>query len=434
LKWVEDNRSDAAATESRRAREVPLGLAALAAVFVAVVVGFAMWMVNPTRPTTPAVVRLAVTLPAGEEVAAGYPMALSADGGQLAYIANNQLHLRALNSLASKPLQGTEGAQSPFFSPDGQWVAFFAQNKLKRMSISGGVPQILADSPPQGGGSWGPDETIYYTAGPSSPIWQIPAAGGSPRQVTTLNRGKGEVSHRWPQILPGGKALLFTTWTGPGWDERHLHLQVLATGERRPLIQSASTGRYVASGQLLFSRAGALLTMPFDLTRLAVAPVPPTPVELQVREESQGAEFAVSDNGMLAYISGNPQGYVSRLVIVDRTGTTEPLPAPPQPYNDPTISPDGQRAVVTVRAGTLGLWVYDFSRATLTALTTNGSAQDPVWTPDGKRIAFRQTLSGYRNLYWKAADGSGDEERLTTSENLQSAASFAPDGKWLAFW
>jgi len=430
LKWAEDKRSDAAAIEPRRSRVMPLALAALLTV-----VGFAVWILKPTRsPTTPAVVRLAVTLPVGEQVAAGYPMALSSDGGQLAYIARNQLYLRPLNSLASKALAGTEGAQSPFFSADSQWIGFFAQNKLKRISISGGVPQVLADAGSQGGGSWGPDETIYYTAGPSSPIWQIPAAGGSPRQVTSLDRGKGEVSHRWPQILPGGQALLFTTWTGPGWDERHLHLHVLATGERRVLLQGASTGRYVASGQLLYSRAGALLTTPFDLTRLAVAAVPPTPVELQVREESQGAEFAVSDNGMLAYISGNAAGYGSRLVIVDRKGTIEPLPAPPQGYNDPAISPDGQRAVVTVRAGTLGLWVYDFSRATLTALTTNGSAQDPVWTPDGKRIAFRQTLSGYRNLYWKPADGSGDDERLTNSDNLQSAASFSPDGKWLAFW
>ncbi len=435
LKWAEDKRSDAAAIEPRRSRAMPLGLAALAAAVVGSVIGVAVWMLKPApSATTPAVVRLAVTLPAGEQVAAGYPMALSSDGGQLAYIAKNQLYLRPLNSLASKALAGTEGAQSPFFSPDGQWIGFVAQNKLKRISISGGVPQILADAGSQGGGSWAPDGTIYYAAGPSTPIWQVPAAGGSPRQVTTLDRGKGEVSHRWPQVLPGGRALLFTTWTGPGWDERHLHLHVLGTGEHRALLQGASTGRYVASGQLLYSRAGALLTTPFDLTRLAVAAVPPTPVELQVREESQGAEFAVSDNGMLAYVSGNPQGYVSRLVIVDRKGTIEPLAAPLQPYNDPMISPDGQRAVVTVRAGTLGLWIYDFSRATLTAMTTNGSAQDPVWTPDGKRIAFRQTLSGYRNLYWKPVDGSGDEERLTTSENLQTAASFAPDGKWLAFW
>jgi eukaryotic-like serine/threonine-protein kinase len=435
LKWAEDKRSDAAAIEPRRSRVLPLGLAALAAAVIALVVGFAVWMLKPTTsPTTPAVVRLAVTLPAGEQVAAGYPMALSSDGGQLVYIAKNQLHLRPLNSLASKALAGTEGAQSPFFSPDGQWIGFFAQNKLKRISISGGVPQALTDAPQDMGGSWGPDETIYYASGPSSPIWQIPAAGGSPLQVTTLDRSKGEVSHRWPQVLPGGKALLFTTWTGPGWDERHLHLQVLGTGERRVLIQGASTGRYLSSGRLVYSRAGALMTTLFDLARLNVSAAPPTPLELQVREVSQGAEFAVSDNGVLAYISGNPQGYVSRLVIVDRKGTMEPLAAPPQPYNDPGISPDGQRAVVTIRAGTLGLWVYDFSRATLTALTTNGSAQDPVWTPDGKRIAFRQTLSGYRNLYWKPADGSGDEERLTTSENLQTAVSFAPDGKWLAFW
>jgi serine/threonine-protein kinase len=434
LKWAEDKRSEAGAIESHRRRAIPLGLAALAAAVVGVVVGIAVWTLRPApSATTPAVVRLAVTLNAGEEVPAGYPMALSSDGRQLAYIASNRIHLRSMNSLVSRVLAGTEGAQGPFFSPDGQWIGFVAQNKLKKVSTSGGVPQTLSEAVQAGGGSWGPDETIYYAAGAASPIWKIPAAGGSPERVTTLDRSKGEVSHRWPQLLPGGKALVFTTWTGPGWDERHLHLHVLGTGERRVLLQGASTGRYVASGQLVYSRAGALLATPFDLGRLEIAAVPPTPVELQVREASQGAEFAVSDNGMLAYISGNPQGYVSRLVIADRSGTIEPLPAPPQPYNDPAISPDGLRAVVTVRAGTHGLWIYDFSRGTLTALRTKGSAQDPFWTPDGKRIVFRQTLAGYRNLYWRPADGSEDEERLTTSENLHTVGSFTPDGKWLAF-
>jgi serine/threonine-protein kinase len=434
LKWAEDKRSEAGAIESHRRRAIPLSLAALAAAVVGVVVGIAVWTLRPApSATTPAVVRLAVTLNAGEEVPAGYPMALSSDGRQLAYIASNRIHLRSMNSLVSRVLAGTEGAQGPFFSPDGQWIGFVAQNKLKKVSTSGGVPQTLSEAVQAGGGSWGPDETIYYAAGAASPIWKIPAAGGSPERVTTLDRSKGEVSHRWPQLLPGGKALVFTTWTGPGWDERHLHLHVLGTGERRVLLQGASTGRYVASGQLVYSRAGALLATPFDLGRLEIAAVPPTPVELQVREASQGAEFAVSDNGMLAYISGNPQGYVSRLVIADRSGTIEPLPAPPQPYNDPAISPDGLRAVVTVRAGTHGLWIYDFSRGTLTALRTKGSAQDPFWTPDGKRIVFRQTLAGYRNLYWRPADGSEDEERLTTSENLHTVGSFTPDGKWLAF-
>ena len=176
-----------------------------------VVVGVAVWMLKPAPPAAPpAAVRLAVTLNAGEQVPAGYPMALSSDGSQLAYIASNRMYLRSMNSLVSKPLAGTEGAQAPFFSPDGRWIGFFAQNKLKKVSVSGGVPQILADASQGEGGSWGPDETIYYAAAPSSPIWKIPSGGGSPERVTTLDRSKGEVSHRWPQLLPGGRALLFT--------------------------------------------------------------------------------------------------------------------------------------------------------------------------------------------------------------------------------
>jgi serine/threonine-protein kinase len=434
LKWAENKPAGAPAIELRRPRTIPIGLAALVAAIVGLAAGATVWLVKPARPAaTPAMMRLAVTLPAGEQVSAGYPPALSSDGRHLAYLVRNQIYLRALNSLEAKPVAGTEGALSAFFSPDNQWIGFFAQNKLKTVSVSGGVPHVLSDTSNGVGGCWGPDDTIYFASSASSGISKIPASGGSPQPVTTLDRSKGEVSHRWPQILPGGKALLFTTWTGPGWDERHVHLHILGSGERRVLLRGASTGRYVSSGQLVYTRAGELLTTSFDLARLEVPATPPVPLGLQVREESQAAEFAVSDNGVLAYVAGNPQGYVSKLVTVDRKGTIEPLPAPPQPYNDPAISPDGRQAAVIIRGGTHGLWIYDFSRATLTPLTTKGSAQDPFWTPDGKRVVYRLTASGYRNLFWRPADASGDEEPLTTGEALDTVGSVSPDGQWLAF-
>src|SRR5262245_19335080 len=338
LRWAGNTSAEAARIEPHRQRAVPLRLAALIAVTVGLVVGVAVWRLKPATPAaTPAVVRLAVTLPAGEQVPAGFPMALSSDGSQLAYIAGSRLYLRSMNSVSSRALAGTEGAQAPFFSPDGQWIGFFAQNKLKKVSAGGGVPQTLADAFQGDGGSWGPDGTIYYASGPTSPIWRVPAAGGSRQQVTALDRSRGEVSHRWPQLLPGGEALLFTCWTGPGWDEHHVHLHILATGERRVLIEGASTGRYVSSGHLVYSRAGALMTTPFDAERLNVSSAPPTALELQVREESQGAEFAVSDSGVLAYITGNPQGYVSRLVTVDRKGTVQGLWAPHRTCEDTEI-------------------------------------------------------------------------------------------------
>src|SRR2546426_1271320 len=442
LTWIAENVSrgrlgetpEVVAHDKRGRQSISWSAAALIAVIVGLIGGISVWMLKSGTPMTePAVVRLAVTLPPGEQATAGTPMAVSANGRQLAYISKNQLFLRTLNSLGAKAIALTEGAQATFFSPNGQWIGFFAQGKLRKVSVTGGISQTLSDAIFGVGGSWGTDDTIYFAPSSISPIWKIPASGGSPQQVTTLERSKGEVSHRWPQILPGGKALLFTTWTGPGWDERHLHLQILETGERRVLAQGASTGRYVSSGHLVYSHAETLLALPFDLARLQAPASPPVPLELQVREVSQGAEFALSDDGVLAYVSGNPQGYVRRLVWVDRKGIIEPLPAPPRAYDDPALSPDGRQAAVAITAGTSGIWIYDFSRATLTPLTTMGSAQAPFWTPDGKRIVYRETRSGFRNLFWKPADGSGEEERLTTSENLHTVGSFTPDGKWLAF-
>jgi serine/threonine-protein kinase len=422
-------------------RAIPLGLAALLAVSVAIAAATVVWYMKPAALPDEAVTRLTVALDQETQLTnLSYPLlALSPDGTQLAYVAIpkqggvRKLYVRALNSLEARPIPGTEGAQTPFFSPDGQWIGFFAQGKLRKVSVAGGAAQSLCDAPTGLGGAWGPDGTIFFAPFNTSGLFRVSAAGGEPQEVTTLKRSEGEISHRWPQVLPGGKAVLFTVWTGPGWEERHVAVQSLETGERKILVRGGTTGRYLPTGHLVFTQGRTLMAMPFDLAGLEVTGDPPVPLAEQVME-IEGAQYTFSASGLLAYLPDNPRWQERRLVWVDREGSIEPLAAPPRPYvYGPRISPDGRQVAVHIEGASWGIWVYDFARATLTRLTSGEASQFPVWTPDGKRIAYRGTRTGFRNLFWMAADGTEVEERLTTSEHFQTPSSWSPDGKWLAF-
>jgi serine/threonine-protein kinase len=449
LKWLADSSAQVVGEKPVKTRlvakgwrrTIPLGISALIALTVGVGSGFVVWTLKQVvAVNTAPVARMTVALPPGEVLGnLGTPsIALSPDGATLVYVGIRgnsapQLYVRALDSLETEPIAGTEGAASPFFSANGQWIGFFAQGKLKKVLAAGGAAQVLCDAAAGLGGTWGADDTIYFAPFNTSGVWKVSAGGGKPQEVIPLNRSKGEVSHRWPQILPGRKALLFTVWTGPGADEKRLHLQILETGERRELAQGASTGRYVSSGHLLYSRADALMAVPFDLSRLQVNG---SPVALPERAfEIEAAPFAVSNDGRLAYVPADPQRSQRRLVWVDAKGNVEPLPMPPRAYFEPAISPDGHYAAVTIDGPVEGIWILEFSRLTLTSLTQTslGSSQAPVWTPDGKRVVYRGTRTGFRNIYWKAVDGSGEEERLTRSDNLQTPGSWAPDGRQLSF-
>jgi serine/threonine-protein kinase len=400
----------------------------------------AVWTLKPVAGVAPSpVARLAVTLPAGERIGdlSRQSIALSPDGASIAYIGEHdgtrQIFVRALDSLDARSVSGTEGAIAPFFSPDGRWIGFFSTGKLRKVATTGGAVQSVADAASSMGGTWAADDTIYFAPLNTSGLWKVSASGGPSTSVTLLDRSKGEVSHRWPQVLPGGKAVIFTVWTGPGSDERHLHLQMLGSGERRVLVPGASTGRYVASGHILYSRADALFAVPFDLAQLQVTG---PAVALPERAlDDEGAQFSVSGSGLLAYVPADPARLERRLVWVDATGTITPLGLPTRAYTDPMLSPDGRYVAFTTLGAIEAIWIYDLTRHTLAALTSTsaGSSQAPIWKPDGTRILYRGTRNGFRNLFWKVVDGGGEEERLTTSESLQTPTSWSADGKYVAF-
>ena len=447
LKWIVDSGESGdepapAGTVYGASRRVgPVRAAVAAAIVAAAAAAAIVWTLKPAAPGVEATLaRVAIALPLGDQIGDRVlpSVVVSADGSTLAYVGRRagavQLFVRPIGTLETRAVPGTEGAASPFFSPDGQWIGFVAQGKLKKVPAVGGAVETLCDAAIGMGATWAPGDTIYFSPFSTAGLWKVSALGGTPEPVTVVDRSKGEFSHRWPQILPGGKALLLTVWNGPGWDERHLQVLRLDTGERRSLVQGASAGRYVASGHLLYARADALMAVPFDLARLQTTG---PPIALPERAlDDDGGHFSVSDTGTLAYLAVSPRRFERQLVWADSKGNVEALPAPQRGYTDPAISPDGRFVAFSLLGPTNSIWVYDVTRQTLaplTAVTTGSSSQSPVWTPDGKRVAYRATRGGYRNLFWKAADGSDDEERLTTSEDVQTPRSWTPDAQYLAF-
>ena len=384
--------------------------------------------------------RSVMTLPPNEPlVVRSSPMlALSPDGAHLVYAAgrsgSRQLYLRAMDSLEGEPIPGTEGASTPFFSPDGDWVGFFAEGKLKKVSISGGAPLTLCDARNPSGASWGTNDTIVFAPSNISGLWQVSAAGGTPQPLTRLETGENR--HGWPDLLPGGQVILFTAF-GSGLDTPRIATQQLETGERRVLAEGGAYPRYLPSGYLVYVQQeeapGTLLAAPFDLSRLEVTGTPVPLVESVMQSNSGAAQYSFSSLGSLVYIPGGNPASERRLVWVDRQGTEQPLAAPPQRYVNLQLSPDERRLAVQIDSPNPEVWIYDIQLETLTRLTFAGGGF-PLWTPDGKQVTFPSRRAGVPNLFWKPADGTGAAEQLTTREHpTDHSFSWSPDGQVLAF-
>jgi hypothetical protein len=252
--------------------------------------------------------RLNLTFPPASPVMAPNPaLDLSPDGTRLVYTGRSaegsQLYVRPLDQFAAAPIPGTEGAQGPFFSPDGQWVGFWADGKLKKVSLAGGRPLTLYEATLLRGASWSPDGTILFSPYGQAGLWRVSDRWGEPKPITTLNPQKGEMTHRWPEVLPGGKSAIFTIHDMSGnCDNARIELVMFETGERRTLVEGGTDARYSATGHLVYLRAGSIFAVPFSLERLAVTGSPVLVLDGVGGSESAGfANYAFSPAGTLVY-------------------------------------------------------------------------------------------------------------------------------------
>jgi Serine/threonine protein kinase len=443
LKWVAENgRLDLPTSSVQAQRTRATTTRALvwggASLLLAAFAGLSGWMVKPVP--SPAVSRAVITLPPGQTLASldENAIALSNDGTQLAYVAlqggMQQIYLRSMDSSQPRAIPGTEGASSPFFSPDGQWLAFFAEQKLKKVSLTGGGVITLGDVTNPHGGSWSNQGTIAYSSLPVGPLQQTPEAAAAPRPLTHLE--KGEVSHRSPEFLPGGKSLLFMAGTSSfNWGEEAHIVAQQGNNDRRELITGAVSPRYATTGHLLYAQGGNVLAAPFDAQRLAITGPAAPLVEGVLQSRITGAsQYAISNTGSLAFISGGMRTDFRKLVWVDRNGKEQPVAAPVRAYLFPRLSPDGKHVAVGITEETTQVWSYDLDRETLTRITFEGNQSlNAVWSPDGKMLAFRSHRAASDGIYVERADGSGESQGLMTSDLAKIPMSWSPDGKELAF-
>jgi serine/threonine-protein kinase len=409
----------------RRTPTVPALLALLALVGVAALWG---WM---RVPETPAPVRLSVTLPGFTPTSFGPSVTLSPDGTTLAYAAGGggswTFVVRRLAQLNTTTLSGSEGAYTPFFSPDGEHVGFLAdQSTVKRVNITGGPPVTVADSA-AGTGSWGTDGWIYFVHNDGG-IARVPEDGGQVERLTEVDTATAEFGHAWPDVLPGNTGVVYTSARYPLAGAR-ISVLDLATGESRDLL-AGTYARYAESGHIVYTLAdGALMAVPFDPDRLEVTGSPVSIVDDVPIRTFGGAEFTLAQNGTLLYGVGSTEVGIA---LVDRAGNEQLYPTTEPSVADPRVSPDGSRIVLEVQGATGNdVWVYHLRDSTMSRLTFEGFNIYPEWLPDGRTISFsRSDASPDRNLYTKPADGSAPATTIELPLS-QVEGVWSPDGEWL---
>jgi Tol biopolymer transport system component len=417
-------RTDAATAAATGRGWRPL-TAVASALILAAIAGTAVWALKPAAPAP--IARFVDVLPAGRELTrpGNASLAVSKDGTRIVYVANRELYLRDIGDWEARAIPGTDvDPVSPVFSPDGQWIAFWAgfDGQIKKIAVSGGAPVSLAPAEvPYGRMSWTGDDQIVWSQ--STGIMTVPANGGTATSLVASEQGSA-IS---PQILPGGKAVLFHSGS-------ELVVRSLESGERKVLFAGINA-TYISTGHIVYGLGDVLLAVPFDLDTLETVGGS-VPLVEGVRTNNM-MQYDVAPAGTLVYMPGGATNTERTVALVDRDGTIKRLNLPPKEYTSPRISPDGQTLIVeSVERGGDVLWAYDMSgERAIQQLTFDGSNHKPGWTPDGNQIAFSSDRDGTMSLYRMPADGSGVAERLTTAEAGTShwLGSWTPDGKTLVY-
>jgi len=402
-----------------------------------VLTGLSAWFALRPLPHPHPVNRWNISLPESAPIAPigtaplaiGQPaLAISPDGSKLVYVADiggtTQLYLRSLEQFEVRPIPGTADAYHPFFAPDGQWVGFFAGNELKKIALAGGAPVRLCSVPNARGATWGADDKIVFSSNQGQKLWWISVSGGAPHLITD-EPGR----YRWPEFLPTGEAVIVT-------DGRKLFLVSVATGKKKTLGISGNNAKYVANEYLVYNKEGRLEAIGFDAgTQVTTGAPMPVLDGLRIESLARAAQCAISRNGTLVYLPGLFE-QKSNLVWLDRSDQVESLPYPAEIYGEFRLSPNGQRlAIVIFQGGKWNVWLYDLARQSRFKLTLKGHNSRPVWSPNGKTIAFRSDRTGQWAIFVKSADRKGEAKLVKGSESGEvgyGPRSWSPDGKVLA--
>ena len=432
---LEDERIHTAVPAQRRA--TPWIAASVLLATIAAATSWLAW--RATRPVEHSLTRLNVNI--GTEAMTGFStsVAISPDGRRFVFPARGfdgkqQLATRRLDQAEVLLLPGTENGFDPFFSPDGQSIGFFDGDQLKTMLVQGGTPQALCPAHLPRGASWGADGNIVAALAQLVPLSLVPAAGGSPQPLTKLNNE--ELTHRWPQVLPGGRGVLFTSAsTNVGMENADIEVLPSKTGRAKVLVHGGYYGRYLPSGHLLFAHQGTLYGVSFDVDRLELRGTPvPLADDLAADSTTGGGQFDFSTlpsgPGTFMYLAGKGPVQGWKVAWLDSTGKMDPAIAAPGLYVTLRLSPDGRKLAFYNGAD---IYVRDLERDTSTRLTFTGNGRTPIWTPDGKHIVFT-SISGGTGLYWIRSNGSGEPQRLLNSPSRVFASSFSPDGRTLAYY
>jgi serine/threonine protein kinase len=441
--------ADAASPPGDGRRLRPQWWWAAAGTVVAIGAAGLLWIPRsqPTSPGDLRVSRVGVDLPDGQVILPGFnsDVALSPDGTRLAFTTlPGPVFVRRLDSLSTTSLESVKGYNTgPLFSPDGASISYIHGNAIisaakpfLKAALSGGAPVTLTQYDMFHRGDWGADGWIYWTGHYPGGIIRSRDSGGPSEPVTQLDVDRGERSHRFASLLPDGSAIIYTVgFDGIGsYDDARIDLWDMRTREHRTLITGGTSATYSPSGHIIYARAGKLYAVPFDLKSRTVTGGAFEALNGVLTSGNTGAaHYSLSRRGDLAYVPGPAADGHRTLVWVDRSGKAEPLPLPPASYLYPRLSPDGRYLAVEVEGPNHDLHMYDFARGVLSKITTDGLSHDPVWTPDGKGLAFRSWQAGGMTMWSMPADQSAAPVRLDPRGTRQSPVSFSPDGKFLSF-
>ncbi len=370
------------------------------------------------------------------------PPVISPDGRRIVYRLNTEdgkelLWVRALGSFDTRPLAGTEGATQPFWSPDSRSVGFFANTKLRRMDISGGAPQTVCDAPSNMSGAWGRDGTIIFSRGIASGLYRVPAAGGTPIQLTYVDASRNEIEHLWPYFLPDGRHFIYLVRNVQP-ENSSIYVGSLDSKETKSLLQVHSSTVYAPPGYLLFVRDTTLMAQPFDADTVELKGDAFPVAEQTSRNPIIGrAMFSVSENGVLVMRSGGINNN-AQMIWFDRAGKPLGPITAPGGYNMPALSPDEKTVAVSrvdLLAGTaFDIWLINLERGTQIRLTDDPAGDIfPSWSPASDRITFASTRNGQTSIYVKLSNGSAVEQPLVSSAELKWNPTFSPDGKFIIY-